>query len=399
MAELEAGERGPRGRDRRAACARRRGTAQRGALGARPPRLGLGDEVGEGRVGCEAVAEPLQRAGRREHHAHRVPLARNGVAERVHARLRIGRKRRQRGEHDARCAHHDRERPGPVDPDTDRGRRAVARPGRDRNPLWHVVTSDRDARRSRATRARAAARRPASRARRARRPTRCVGDVEQQRAGGVGDVGRPLAGEPEPDVVLRQHDPRDPGVGVRLVTAQPQELRRREPGQRAVPGQRDQPVEADALLDLGALGAGALVVPEDRRADHAVRAVEGDEAVHLAGEPDPGNLARRRASARIAPSTTSRGAPPVLGILLRPAGLRRRERIAVLGDGGDPAVGRDGDALDAGRADIEPDDDLGSSHRPSLRDRAPLAASSTASSSPSARERSGSSCSIDSAPS
>ena len=50
-----------------------------------------------------------------------------------------------------------------------------------------------------------------------------------------------------------------------------------------------------------------------------------------------------------------RGAPPVLGILLGPARVRRRERIRLLGDGEHRAVLVDRDPLDAGRADVEAD--------------------------------------------
>ena len=74
------------------------------------------------------------------------------------------------------------------------------------------------------------------------------------------------------------------------MVAQPQELRRRESRQGTIPGQRDQQVESDELLDLGALGARPLVVPEDRRPDHAVGGVQGDQPVHLATEPDPHDL-------------------------------------------------------------------------------------------------------------
>src|SRR5581483_1121629 len=45
--------------------------------------------------------------------------------------------------------------------------------------------------------------------------------------------------------------------------------------------------------------------------------------------------------------------PPVLRILLRPAGPRRGERVALLRHGQHGAVTVDGDALDAGRADVE----------------------------------------------
>ena len=52
----------------------------------------------------------------------------------------------------------------------------------------------------------------------------------------------------------------------------------------------------------------ALVVPEDRRADHAVGRVERDEPVHLARQPDAGGRAGRRAppSTRLRRRATSR---------------------------------------------------------------------------------------------
>ena len=142
-----------------------------------------------------------------------------------------------------------------------------------------------------------------------------------------------LAGEPQADVVLGQENASDAGVDVGLVLAQPEELRRGEARQRAVPRQPDELAEPDALLDLGALLPGPLVVPEDRRAEHAVGVVEGDEAVHLAGEPDP----RDAVASELGERRLGR-APPVLGVLLRPPGLaasragsppRPREHLAV----------------------------------------------------------------------
>ena len=49
----------------------------------------------------ESVAQPAQRAGRGQHDSHRVPAARNGVAEHVHAGLRIGGEGRQCPKHGA----------------------------------------------------------------------------------------------------------------------------------------------------------------------------------------------------------------------------------------------------------------------------------------------------------
>ena len=113
------------------------------------------------------------------------------------------------------------------------------------------------------------------------------------------------------------------------------------------------------LLDLGALRAGALVVPEDRGAEDAVALVQADEAVHLAREPDSERLHAEASERRLA------RAHPVVGVLLRPAGMRRRERVALLRRGDDLTRGRDRDRLDAGRADVEADEDFRHSAAPS----------------------------------
>jgi hypothetical protein len=141
----------------------------------------------------------------------------------------------------------------------------------------------------------------------------------------------------------------DPGVVLRLVLAQPQQLGRREAGQRAVAGQLDEPVEADAFLDLGAFLAGALVVPEDRRPDGAVGGVERDQPVHLPREPDPGDAVGQPFERLLG------GLPPVIGVLLRPPGTRCRERVRHLPALENLAVLRDGDDFYRGRADVDPD--------------------------------------------
>ena len=107
------------------------------------------------------------------------------------------------------------------------------------------------------------------------------GDVEQQGPRRVGNLGRGTAGEPQPHVILGQHHGRNARVGLGFVAAQPQQLGRREAGQRAIAGELDQALEADPLLDLRALAAGPLVVPEDGRSQNALLIVERDKAVHL----------------------------------------------------------------------------------------------------------------------
>jgi hypothetical protein len=160
----------------------------------------------------------------------------------------------------------------------------------------------------------------------------------------------PLAGETQAHVVLREEHLRDPRVDLGLVLAHPEQLRRGEAPQGAVAGERNEPLEADALFDLRALLAGALVVPEDRRAEHAVVSIEADEPVHLAGEADPGRVHPEPGEGDLA------RADPVVRILLAPARVRRRERVRLL-DARDHLAGRgDGECLDAGRPDVDADE-------------------------------------------
>ena len=148
------------------------------------------------------MAKPRERAGRGQHHAHRVPGAGHRVAEDVHPRLGVGRIAGQRGEHDAGRPEHDRHGPGVDDAHAERAGRLVAR-ARDLGRL-----EDRRKPLERDIERRADLLRPASPA-----------DVEEQRPGRVGDVDRVLAGQPEPDVVLRQQDPADLPVDLGLVAA------------------------------------------------------------------------------------------------------------------------------------------------------------------------------------
>ena len=242
-------------------------------------------------------------------------------------------------EDDARRAEHDRQRPRPVDADAEGTCRLVAcgadlgRLVRRRQPLPRQL--------ERVEHGAAPA------------PIR---DVVEERAGRVRGVDRVLARHAEAHVVLRQQHVADAGVRFRLVLPEPEELRRREAGQRTVPRLGDQVVAAEAILDLGALRAGALVVPQDRGADHLLLVVEHDEPVHLAGKADRGRLDGERRERGLS------GAPPVLGILLRPARPGRREPVAALGPGDDLPGRRDRECLDRARADVEADEDAFSRH-------------------------------------
>src|SRR5439155_3547823 len=153
----------------------------------------------------------------------------------------------ERSEDDARRPEHDREHAGPHGPHADRARLLVA---------------------GTAGRSRLVYRREPF----AGNPERLAdllappapGDVEEQRSRRLRGVDHALAGESQPDVVLGQQDVRGALPDLRLVATHPEQLRRGEAGQRAVARQLEQPLAANRLLDLLALRARALVVPEDR---------------------------------------------------------------------------------------------------------------------------------------
>ena len=148
------------------------------------------------------------------------------------------------------------------------------------------------------------------------------------------------------------------------MVADPDQLGRREARQGVVAGQLDEPLGPDGGPDAVALGAGALIVPEDGRPEHRTRLVEDDEAVHLAGQADGDDRLARRAGARqdIADGG-DRAVPPELRVLLAPQ--RGRDVVAVLGDAdaANDAGAVDQDRLGRGRRDVDADDEARSGHR------------------------------------
>ena len=186
------------------------------------PALRFADQLVE--RPSDHVAQPPQRPRRGQHHAHRLPGVRHGVAEDVDAGLGVGPVALQRREDDPRGAEHDRQRSRPDHADPERARLLVAG-ARDLGRLRHPGQPlQRDPERLADLAAPLAPR-----------------DVEQQRPGGVRRVDRVLPRQPEPHVVLREQHVRHAGPDLGLVLAHPQQLRRGEPGQRAVPRQLDQP--------------------------------------------------------------------------------------------------------------------------------------------------------------
>ena len=175
-------------------------------------------------------------------------------------------------------------------------------------------------------------------------------DVEQQRARRVGHVDRVLAAQPQPHVVLRQHDPRDPRVVLRLVAAQPQQLRRGEAGQRAVAGAarsagRGRPAPRSRRTrprcgrrSRGSPGGSRGRRRRARRARASARSARCRPARRRRAPRAP---ARSRATSPRGPARPSRAAGSTAG--RRP---RAREDRAVLADG---------ERLHRGGPDVEAD--------------------------------------------
>ena len=115
-------------------------------------------------------------------------------------------------------------------------------------------------------------------------------DVEHQRAGSVGHIDGALAGQPEANVILRQHHRADALPVFRLEFADPQKFRQRKIRKRGIAGELDQPVGADELSKIATLLFGAHVAPDQRRTNDFAVLTEHHRAVHLPGEPDACDL-------------------------------------------------------------------------------------------------------------
>ena len=155
-----------------------------------------------------------------------------------------------------------------------------------------------------------------------------VRDVEEQRARRVGDVGGAIAGQPEADVVLGQQHRADARPELGLVARTQSSLGSVKPVSAGFEVSVDEAIGADALGDRPALGAGALVAPEQRR-PHDRRRARRAASSRASG---PRSRSRRRAPPSMpARASAPRTASPVArhqsrGILLGPSRTRRRER-------------------------------------------------------------------------
>ena len=138
------------------------------------------------------------------------------------------------------------------------------------------------------------------------------------------------AGEQVVDVVLGEHDLRDPREVARLVLPHPQELRGRKPGKGDVGRPARQPVHTNGMVQVIYFFGGSAVIPQNGGTDHMVVLIQHHQAVHLAAAADSGHVCAVKALQQLR-HTLQQGLFPVLRILLAPAGFRELQGV-FLGD-------------------------------------------------------------------
>src|SRR5581483_1133158 len=122
--------------------------------------------------------------------------------------------------------------------------------------------------------------------------------IEEQSTGGIGNVNATFASQAEANVVLRQEHGAHMLPDFGLVLAHPQQLGKGESGQCWIGGELNQSPSADSLGNFPALFSGALITPDDGRAQYFVFFIEQDCTVHLAGEADSGDRIRLQTGLR-----------------------------------------------------------------------------------------------------
>jgi len=180
-------------------------------------------------------------------------------------------------------------------------------------------------------------------------------DVEKSKARGVRDFRAGYAGQAEADIVLGIDDHPGPGIIFRLILLEPENLATGIARQHLVIGHTEKAFQASgSCSDLLALALGALVIPEDGLADHLVAFIEGNHAMHLAGQANGSNGDSRDGSQDLLEGFDG-ASPPVRRILLGPAWFGRMQGVAFHGGGQDPALRGEGQDLDPGGPNVYAD--------------------------------------------
>ena len=115
-------------------------------------------------------------------------------------------------------------------------------------------------------------------------------DIQQRRPAGIGHFGRMNAGQLVPDVIFRQQHLDHLVISLPLMVPQPDDLRRREPGQHGVTDILHQVLLPHLRRDPVALRLRPLIAPEQRGPQDVVVFVQKHRPVHLPRQPDARDL-------------------------------------------------------------------------------------------------------------
>src|SRR5260370_7282792 len=182
-------------------------------------------------------------------------------------------------------------------------------------------------------------------------------DIEQQSAGSIRHVSGTFAGEAKTDVVLRKHHRANTFPVFRFVLADPEQFRKREIRQCGIAGELHQTLLTDFGGQIAALLFSANVAPDQSGANDATLLIEHNRAVHLTGEANASDFFGFEAGTRDdLANRDARGAPPVFGMLLGPADLRRSKGLMLFrGGSDDPALAIDNHGPRSSVATLNPD--------------------------------------------
>ena len=188
-------------------------------------------------------------------------------------------------------------------------------------------------------------------------------ELAQREQRGVLSVERQLAGQTQHDEPGRLDVHTRAREKVGLVLAEPEQLRRDEVRVDPVAGDAAHGLLADRLTQARALGLRAPVHPDQRRSQRVPALVEREQRRRLRADADGCDVAPSRLGERAADCATG-GAPPVLGVLLHPAGAWKARRVLDGARSEHAPVGVDDGRLDRGRSYVDAEHGVVRAHSP-----------------------------------
>ncbi len=168
------------------------------------------------------------------------------------------------------------------------------------------------------------------------------------------DVLRDGARQPVDDVAVGLQNPAGPPVKVRPVPLEPQDFSRGVRGLQRVAAEAEKLLRFGTGVPLRAQARRAGIHPDRVAAEHPAFPVQQDAGPALPVHADPGDLRGRDARAfQHRAHRCAEGLPPVLGVLLHPAGGGVGDRISLRALGGRFPVRRKKRRLARRRADVD----------------------------------------------